>query len=91
MCDDSEGSVFGRLISGDQAAGRTRSPAAVKIQVHKTTIKHVNSEQAQPKGIMDRTFYFIITVPENNINKVSTGYSVVPSKLVSYLNCNEDF
>lgn len=24
-------------------------------------------------------------------NKVWTGYSVVPSKLVSYLNCNENF
>lgn len=68
LCDDSEGSVFGRLISGDQAVGRTRSPAAVKIQVHKTTIRHVNSEQAQPKAIRDRRFYFIITVPENNIN-----------------------
>lgn len=28
---------------------------------------------------------------EKKKNKVSTGYSTVPSKLVSYLNCNENF
>ena len=28
---------------------------------------------------------------EKKKNKVLTGYSTVPSKLVSYLNCNENF
>ena len=70
--------------------GRTRSPAAVKIQGHKTTIRHVNSEQAQPKGIMDRTFYFIITVPEKN-SYFSEGEKRRPEmrlRFAGYINSN---